>query len=446
MEKRLRELQREIATTNLENVTLKALLGGEQELRDDRTVEETHALLLVNDDLKQNIAVAEEEKRKAKKQHDFAEQQAGVLEKAVAESGQRVNELVQQLQANRQHTQEQIAKLEVEFRKVNAENRQLKISKDKNEVMAKQLEREVEKLTLQEKQLEGEWTKRMTDLELLIGSRRTEASNLLLELQAVNEELGLLRVQSQSNSFRLEYEGALKEVYDTHQFESRLRRMNAELQQSETKAQALREELQRVNKQWTEYYEEAIRGLRLRIEEINGQAQLEQIERLLTQVKEKDALLSQLQYGINDIEKDLRRGESSDSELQQAKEEYEEKLKLYHRLLNEKTILYDQMYVSARQLINRDDLIVNNEQEIVRIKYDIDLSKLEMEQKKELVVELETQLEQLKQQYKELKLDIKRLEKRAEQLTHLLKQKEDEMDQLEEMLRDRDNVIEELER
>lgn len=47
------------------------------------------------------------------------------------------------------------------------------------------------------------------------------------------------------------------------------------------------------------------------------------------------------------------------------------------------------MYVSAKQLINRDELIIKNEQEIVKTKYDIDISKLEMEQKKELVVELE---------------------------------------------------------
>lgn len=52
LEKKLRELQREIAATNLENETLKAILGGEQELREDRNVEETHALLVINDDLK----------------------------------------------------------------------------------------------------------------------------------------------------------------------------------------------------------------------------------------------------------------------------------------------------------------------------------------------------------------------------------------------------------
>jgi len=72
-------------------------------------------------------------------------------------------------------------------------------------------------------------------------------------------------------------------------------------------------------------------------------------------------------------------------------------------------------------LINRDELIIKNEQEISRIKYDIDISKLEMEQKKELVVELEAELESLKATYKELKLEIKRLEKRAEQLQVILK-------------------------
>jgi len=72
------------------------------------------------------------------------------------------------------------------------------------------------------------------------------------------------------------------------------------------------------------------------------------------------------------------------------------------------------MYVNAKQLINRDELIIKNEQEIGKIKYDIDISKLEMEQKKELVAELEAELENLKATYKELKLEIKRLEKRAE--------------------------------
>ena len=43
------------------------MLRNETELRDDRNVEETNALITINDDLKHNNLVVEEEKRKAKK-------------------------------------------------------------------------------------------------------------------------------------------------------------------------------------------------------------------------------------------------------------------------------------------------------------------------------------------------------------------------------------------
>lgn len=137
---------------------------------------------------------------------------------------------------------------------------------------------------------------------------------------------------------------------------------------------------------------------------------------------------------------------NEDQDLTNVKIESELKLKQYRRILNDKSVLYDQMLMYAKQLMNRDDLIIKNEEEIIRIKYDIDISKLEMEQKKELVKDLEATLEQDKATYKELKMDIKKLEKRYDTLTFVLKQKEDELDQLEEIIKDRDNIIEELER
>jgi hypothetical protein len=42
-------------------------------------------------------------------------------------------------------------------------------------------------------------------------------------------------------------------------------------------------------------------------------------------------------------------------------------------------VLYDEMFSKAKQLMNRDDLIIQNEEEIIRLKYEIDISKLEME-------------------------------------------------------------------
>jgi hypothetical protein len=113
--------------------------------------------------------------------------------------------------------------------------------------------------------------------------------------------------------------------------------------------------------------------------------------------------------------------------------------------MNEKGILYDEMFSMAKQLIHRDDLILKNEEEIVRLRYDIELCKLEIDQKRELVKELEHDLETKKAYYKELKADIIKLEKQADYLHQVLKAREEEIDQLEEIISDRDSSIKELE-
>ena len=149
LEKRLRELQREIATTNLENEALRALLSGEQELREERDAEETHALLLVNEDLKQSVVVADEERRKSKKQREVAEGQASALEKSLADSRQRVQELLQQIGQGRQLAQEQAGRLEQETQALGLENKQLRLAKEKNEAQLRGLERELQQVLAQ---------------------------------------------------------------------------------------------------------------------------------------------------------------------------------------------------------------------------------------------------------------------------------------------------------
>jgi hypothetical protein len=69
----LRELQREIAITNLENQGLKAMIGGEQDLKKERTSEEEYALSLVSEDIRQSIAFTEEEAAKVQRQRDYAQ-------------------------------------------------------------------------------------------------------------------------------------------------------------------------------------------------------------------------------------------------------------------------------------------------------------------------------------------------------------------------------------
>jgi len=90
-----------------------------------------------------------------------------------------------------------------------------------------------------------------------------------------------LKVQVQTGGYKIEYESALREMYDTHQFENRMRKMAGDIDQSQRKAQILQEELARVNDQWEVYYAEAIKQLKQRVDEISAQANIEQIEQLL---------------------------------------------------------------------------------------------------------------------------------------------------------------------
>lgn len=82
--------------------------------------------------------------------------------------------------------------------------------------------------------------------------------------------------------------------------------------------------------------------------------------------------------------------------------------------MTDKALLYDSLLSQAKSLIARDDLILKNEAELARLKYEIDFSMIEVAQKRELVIELEGELDKEKKRYKALKVEIKRLEKRAE--------------------------------
>ena len=48
-------------------------------------------------------------------------------------------------------------------------------------------------------------------------------------------------------------------MYDAHQFELRIRKLNTEIQTSQNKAKLLEEELNKFNKSWNLHYDDAMR-------------------------------------------------------------------------------------------------------------------------------------------------------------------------------------------
>ena len=92
------------------------------------------------------------------------------------------------------------------------------------------------------------------------------------------------------------------------------------------------------------------------------------------------------------------------------KEAVQEKVTQFKLLLNDKSALYEEMHSKAFLMINRDQQIIENQEEIIQLKHEIDINILEIEQKSAIIYELQEKLKDRKAQYKTLKQDIKELE------------------------------------
>jgi hypothetical protein len=170
-----------------------------------------------------------------------------------------------------------------------------------------------------------------------------------------------------------------------------------------------------------------------------------EIQSLVENIKEKEDQIGQMQVEIQQIMNDQQQL-IDDEELLNLKDKMHNKVTHYKLLMNDKAALFEEMHSKALLMINRDQQIIQNQEEMMQLKHEIDINILEIEQKTAIINELQEILKDRKAQYKALKQDIKELEEQCEELNMILKQKEQEYETLEDVLRDKDVVIEGLEK
>ena len=176
-----------------------------------------------------------------------------------------------------------------------------------------------------------------------------------------------------------------------------------------------------MTQKWEQYYVEIVQQLKERVEEIGNEGRLEHIQQLITLISDKDRMTKQLEISIGELEEDTNQNQNEDEELSTIKNELLGKIKLYRSMIYDKGVLFDELISMMKQLLHRNSLINQNEEQIMNLQHQIKIDKLEMEQKQELVKELEEELENRKHEYKELKLDIKKYEKNIDKLQLALK-------------------------
>jgi hypothetical protein len=92
------------------------------------------------------------------------------------------------------------------------------------------------------------------------------------------------------------------------------------------------------------------------------------------------------------------------------KDKMHKKVTEYKLMMNDKAALFEEMHSQALIMINRDQQIIQNQEEMLQLKHEIDINILEIEQKTAIINELQDILKERKAEYKALKQDIKELE------------------------------------
>lgn len=76
----------------------------------------------------------------------------------------------------------------------------------------------------------------------------------------------------------------------------------------------------------------------------------------------------------------------------QLKLEAEQKLIRFRTLLNRKSVLYAELLTNARILMDMNDQLISNEEQKLRLMEEIDVSTLEILQKRQMAVDLQEDL------------------------------------------------------
>lgn len=81
--------------------------------------------------------------------------------------------------------------------------------------------------------------------------------------------------------------------------------MHSDIEASQNRASALEEELTLMCQNWEVHFEESVRQMRQRMDELVSGTTFEQIESLLAQIGDKDKVIGQLTQTVHDMRNEV---------------------------------------------------------------------------------------------------------------------------------------------
>lgn len=277
---------------------------------------------------------------------------------------------------------------------------------------------------------------------------RETMSMTLDQLKESVKTLAEYKAKMQTLKVRIKIEEKVKQTYEAGQYEKRHKLLEEQLAAAEKRQENLQVEIKTIQSSWADYYAMAIEDIKQRFTEIDKTTFNEFMVRQKQENEEVERELSAILGEVQSLETEITKSQDGqDTEhLHRLKQQAEEKQIRFRTLLNRKSVMYAELLMNAKILMDMNDQLILNEESKLKLMEEIDVSHLEIMQKRQLALEMLEELNMRKEEYKSLKQDIQTLDEKAELYKSRVRELEDEYEQMKELLMLRNLEIEQLEK
>lgn len=437
----LRKARDQISETELENENFQSIVDAVKDIQLNQKNAEMNALRTINLDLKDQISRLEHELEFVNGPAETHNIRYGLDEKYKRASTD-FNNFVNEAEAGKKHVEDELTELrkKVSIRKNENSVLQKDIKDNENEIS--RLNNEIGKLS---KDIELLKKRNEDGIRVFEGERFKNEGDLVdLKKKAAEHEheVAKLKILIEKSKNELDYLNSEKDKSKGQGAQKKLEEFNSSINDAERKTKQLKDELDNLNKEWTNRVSASSKLASIPTSKDDGAETAKRISMLNKELTSKSRELEDLKSQKTIWERELADdGASLDDKIQRQRDELDELNRKYLSTLEEKNNIYEELSDQAKRLLAFNDTIQKNAEQIAIQKQEIEFLKKELEQRAKLAGDAQYASSARRDLLFQLREEVASKNK----IIDGLEDTKLEADELDRQLRDKESIIRELE-
>lgn len=447
LEDTLRKLKDQISEAMIENKNLELVIETENSIQDAKQRAEADAINAVNRDLKELVGRLAADAETDISYKDVAEKLKGEVEADLRKSKHDYDAYLNNAQVAKAQLEEDLKELKDRTHQRNIDNDELRGKIEQGEIECDRLRDEIAQLNGEIEQIKRSSEETIRGLE----SDRVANEKTILDLRTQAEdlkhqhselELSLMKINSQ-----LRYLEEVAKTSGDDLVRKKVQEFDRVIKDTDAKTEQLKAELNGMNRTWLDTVDQANREMSTYIHETESKASSDKINALIAELEEKQAEINELKRKRNQLERELAATDPDGTQREISS--LHETLTVVNEdmigLLRDKNRLYGELIQYTRELFELNAILQKNEQDIAKLRLELESLRKEQQEKGIIYEELRAQIDEKRRILEELNIEINRNEQVADALEQTLNERRAEGEELDQLLADRDAIIRKLE-